>query len=44
MTTQYYLEKLTPGTDYEVTVKVDLQDAGVGDPALVVFTTESESK
>ena len=44
MTTQYYLEKLTPGTDYRVTVQVDLQDAGIGDPKTVFFTTESGSK
>ena len=44
LTTEYYLDDLTPGTTYKVNVKVDLQDAGIGDPVWFTFTTKSESK
>lgn len=44
MTTDYFWGGLTPGTKYEAKVQVDLQDAGVGDPVAVSFTTKSESK
>lgn len=44
LTSDYYLDGLTPGTKYEAKVSVDLQDAGIGDPITVSFTTKSESK
>lgn len=39
---EFYLDNLTPGTNYHVTVRVDLQDAGIGDPISVSFTTKPD--
>ena len=44
MTNDYFLDNLTPGTQYTVNVRVDLQDAGIGDPVSINFVTKSESE